>query len=109
MNSKLYIGNLSYSITEDELRRLFLQAGVVNSVWLGKDRMSGRSRGFAFVEMSNPAEAQKAIEIFNGQSFGDRNLRVSLANPREEFGQAAPGRGRRDARRPPQRGGGKHD
>lgn len=104
MNFKLYVGNLSYSTTEDELRRLFLQAGAVNSVWLGKDRMSGRSRGFAFVEMSNPVEAQKAIEMFNGQSLDDRNLRVSLANPREEFGQSAQDRGRGDSRRSPQRG-----
>lgn len=103
MNSKLYIGNVSYSITEDELRKLFFQAGTVNSVWLAKDRTSGRSRGFAFVEMSNSAEAQKAIEMFNGHNLGDRDLRVSLANPREEFSQAAQGRVRGDSRRAPKR------
>ena len=61
MESKLYVGNLSYSTTEDELRTLFLQAGTVTSVALIKDRDSGRPKGFAFVEMSNQAEAQKAI------------------------------------------------
>lgn len=88
MNSKLYVGNLSYSMTENELRRLFLQAGTVNSVWLAKDRISGRSRGFAFIEMGNPVEAQKAVEMFNGRILDEKDMRVSLANPREEFGQS---------------------
>ena len=79
MNSKLYVGNLSYSTTEDDLRNLFFEAGTVASVALIKDRDSGRSKGFAFVEMSNQAEAQKAIEMFNGRSLGDRELRVNIA------------------------------
>ena len=99
LGSKLYVSNLSYPTTEDVLRRLFLQAGVVNSVCLGKDRISGRSRGFAFIEMSNQAEAQNEIEMFNGQSLGDHNLRVSLADPREELGQAAQGPGTADSHR----------
>ena len=84
MESKLYVGNLSYSTTEDDLRNLFSQAGTVASVALIKDRDSGQSKGFAFVEMSNQAEAQKAISILNGHYMGDRELRVSLARPREE-------------------------
>ena len=108
MESKLYVGNLSYSTTEDDLRSLFFQAGTVTSVTLIKDRDSGQSKGFAFVEMGNQAEAQKAISMFNGHNMGDRELRVSLARPREERG----GVGNRDRgsghqRRPPQRGGNK--
>jgi RNA recognition motif-containing protein len=106
MNSKLYVGNLSYSTTEDDLRNLFFQAGTVASVALIKDRDSGRSKGFAFVEMSNQSEAQKAIEMFNGHSMGDRELRVSIAQPREERG-GFKDRGSGHSRRPPQRGGNK--
>jgi RNA recognition motif-containing protein len=84
MNSKLYVGNLSYSTTEEELRNLFMQAGTVTSVAMIKDRETQRPKGFAFVEMSNQAEAQKAIEKFNGFTLGDRELRVSIAQSREE-------------------------
>src|ERR687891_1530003 len=86
MESKLYVGNLSYSTTEDDLRTLFFQAGTVTSVAVIKDRDSGQPKGFAFVEMSNQSEAQKAVSMFNGFSMGDRELRVSLARPREERG-----------------------
>ena len=106
MDSKLYVGNLSYSTTEDELRNLFMQAGTVTSVAMIKDRETQRPKGFAFVEMSSQAEAQKAIEMFNGRSLGDRELRVSIAQPREERG-GAPGRGSGHSRRPPQRSGNK--
>jgi RNA recognition motif-containing protein len=106
MESKLYVGNLSYSTTEDALRTLFFQAGTVSSVALIKDRDSGQSKGFAFVEMSTQAEAQKAITMFNGYNMGDRELRVSIAKPREEHG-GAPGRGSGHTRRPPQRSGNK--
>ena len=106
MNSKLYVGNLSYSTTEDELRTLFLQAGTVTSVALIKDRDSGRPKGFAFIEMGSQAEAQKAIQMFNGRSLGDRDLRVSLAQPREERGGFRD-RGSGHSRRPSQRGGNK--
>lgn len=106
MNSKLYVGNLSYSTTEEELRNLFLQAGTVTSVALIKDRDSGRSKGFAFVEMSNQAEAQKAIGMFNGHNLGDRELRVNIAQPREER-SGFRDRGSGHSRRPPQRGGNK--
>jgi RNA recognition motif-containing protein len=84
MDVKLYVGNLSYSTTEDELRALFAQAGAVASVALIKDRDTGRSKGFAFVEMSTQAEAQKAISMFNSFQLGDRTLVVNLARPREE-------------------------
>ena len=106
MESKLYVGNLSYSTTEEELRDLFVQAGTVTSVALIKDRESGRSKGFAFVEMSNQAEAQKAISMFNGHSMDNRELRVSIAQPREERGGFRD-RGSGHSRRPPQRGGNK--
>jgi len=84
MEVKLYVGNLSYSTTEDELRTLFAQAGTVASVAVIKDRDTGQSKGFAFVEMATQAEAQKAISMFNGQSVKDRALTVNLARPREE-------------------------
>jgi RNA recognition motif-containing protein len=110
MESKLYVGNLSYSTTEDDLRTLFTQAGTVSSVALIKDRDSGQSKGFAFVEMSTQVEAEKAISTFNGYQMGDRELKVSLARPREErpggggFGNR--GGNNRGGHRP-QRGGGK--
>ncbi len=106
MESKLYVGNLSYSTTEDDLRTLFFQAGTVTSVALIKDRDSGRSKGFAFVEMSSQAEAQKAISMFNGYNMGDRELRVSIAQPREERGGFRD-RGSGHSRRPQTRGGNK--
>ena len=84
MEVKLYVGNLSYSTTEDELRTLFAQAGTVASVAVIKDRDTGQSKGFAFVEMATQAEAQKAISMFNGQNLKDRALTVNLARPREE-------------------------
>jgi RNA recognition motif-containing protein len=84
MEVKLYVGNLSYSTTEDDLRTLFAQAGTVASVALIKDRDTGQSKGFAFVEMSTQAEAQKAISQFNGQTLKDRALTVNIARPREE-------------------------
>ena len=102
MESKLYVGNLSYSTTEDDLRTLFTQAGTVASVALIKDRDSGQSKGFAFIEMSNQVEAEKAISMFNGRMMGERELKVSLARPREERGGFGGPRGHR-----PQRGAGK--
>lgn len=106
MESKLYVGNLSYSTTEDDLRNLFFQAGTVVSIAVINDRETGRSKGFAFVEMSNQAEAQKAISMFNGYNLGDRELRVNMAQPREERGSFRD-RGSGHTRRPPQRGGNK--
>ena len=84
MDTKLYVGNLSYSVTEDELRELFAQAGGVTSVAVIKDRDTGQSKGFAFVEFGTQADAQKAISRFNGQKLGERTLTVNLARPKEE-------------------------
>ena len=84
MESKLYVGNLPFSTRDEALQELFSQAGSVVSASVITDRGSGRSKGFAFVEMSNPEEAEKAIQMFNGYSFEGRDLRVSIARPREE-------------------------
>lgn len=84
METKIYVGNLSYDTTEDDLRTLFAQAGTVASVALIKDRDTGQSKGFAFVEMSNQSEAEKAIQTFNGYTLANRPLKVNLARPREE-------------------------
>ena len=84
MDTKLYVGNLSYAVTEDELREMFAQAGNVTSVAVIKDRDTGQSKGFAFVEFSTQADAQKAISRFNGQKLGERTLTVNMARPKEE-------------------------
>ena len=94
METKIYVGNLSYETTEEDLRSLFAQAGTVASVALIKDRDTGQSKGFAFVEMSNQSEAEKAIQTFNGYTLANRPLKVNLARPREERG----GGGFRDRR-----------
>jgi len=91
MDVKLYVGNLSFSTTEDELRTLFAQAGTVTSVALIKDRDTGTSKGFAFVEMSAQTGAENAIKMFNGYSLGNREIRVSPARPREETGRSGGG------------------
>jgi len=83
MEVKLYVGNLSYATTEDDLRALFAQAGPVASVAVIKDRDTGTSKGFAFVEMTTQADAQKAISMFNAHMLGERALTVNLAKPRE--------------------------
>ena len=107
MNSKLYVGNVSLSAMEDDLRILFLRAGTVTSISLIKDRNSGGSKGYAFVEMSSPAEAYKAISMFNGFTLDDRQLRVNMVKQFEERG-GFPGRGSGHYRHPPQRGGNNH-
>ena len=86
MDVKLYVGNMPYSTTEDELRTLFAQAGAVASVAVIKDRDTGQSKGFGFIEMGTQAEAQKAITMFNRYRMGDRELTVNLARPREDRG-----------------------
>ncbi len=83
----IYCGNLSFSATEEELRSLFEGYGEVTSVAVIKDKMTGQSRGFAFVEMPNDSEAQAAITALNGKDFKNRNLVVNPARPREEGGQ----------------------
>ena len=84
MDTKLYVGNLSYSTSEDDLRTLFSGAGTVVSVALIKDRDTGRSKGFGFVEMGSQSEAENAIKQFNGATFGERVLKVNIARPMEE-------------------------
>ena len=86
MSTKLYVGNLSFSITNDDLQDFFSQAGTVESAKIIEDRDTGRSRGFGFVEMSSSEEAMAAIEQFNGQDFEGRNLVINEARPREESG-----------------------
>lgn len=83
MNEKLYVGNLTYSTTENDLRTLFAQAGTVATCDLIKDRDSGQSKGFAFVTMGSQAEAEKATTMFNGYNLGERALTVNVAKPRE--------------------------
>lgn len=87
MATKLYVGNLSYQTTEDELKGLFAQAGSVVEVAIIKDRDTGRSKGFGFVEMADQAAASAAIEQFNGTEFGGRTLKVAEARPREREGR----------------------
>lgn len=84
MNQKLYVGNLPYSTTDSSLGELFAQAGTVTSASVITDKMSGRSKGFGFVEMSSPEEAQKAIDMFHEKEFEGRNLTVNEARPKED-------------------------
>ena len=83
MAKKLYVGGLSYSTTEDSLKDAFSQAGTVETATIIIDKMSGRSKGFGFVEMANDEDAQKAIEMWNGKEFEGRNLTVNEARPME--------------------------
>lgn len=84
MSTKLFVGNLSFNTTENDLHDAFAAHGTVVEANLMMDRMSGRSRGFAFVTMSTPEEAQKAIEALNGTPLDGRNLTVNIARPKEE-------------------------
>jgi RNA recognition motif-containing protein len=83
MSTKLYVGNLAFQTTSQELNELFAQAGTVESASVVEDRMTGRSRGFAFVEMATKEEAASAIEQLNGKEVGGRALKVNEAKPRE--------------------------
>jgi cold-inducible RNA-binding protein len=84
MSRKLYVGNLPYEVGEAELQELFARAGAVESVRVMRDQMTGRARGFAFVEMSNDEEAQKAITELNAFEIGGRSLTVNEARPKPE-------------------------
>ena len=86
MSTKLYVGNLAFQTTSEDLQSLFAQAGTVESASVIEDRMTGQSRGFAFVEMATPEEANAAIEQFNGKEVGGRALKVNEAKPRENRG-----------------------
>jgi RNA recognition motif-containing protein len=85
-NSKLYVGNMSFNTSEDELRTTFGQFGAVTDVYVAMDKMTGRPRGFAFVTMGTPEEAKTAIEKLNGVDLGGRALTVNEARPKEEGG-----------------------
>ena len=90
----IFVGNLSYSSTEEGIRALFEAHGEVTAVRIITDRETGRSRGFCFVEMSNDEEAQAAIAALNGQEVDGRSLKVDKARPREDRPRRSPGRGR---------------
>ncbi len=93
MSTKLYVGNLSFRVSSDDLFEHFAQAGTVESANVVQDRETGRSRGFGFVEMATAEEATAAIAQFNGQEYDGRNLVVNEARPREEGGGGRGGRG----------------
>ncbi len=99
METKLYVGNLPYKTTENELKDLFGEAGIVSDVIVIKDRNTGRSKGFAFVTMSSQAEMEAAIQMFNDHDFGGRPLKVSIARPKEDRGDRRGGGGGRGPRR----------
>ncbi|MDX6695854.1 MAG: hypothetical protein QOF02_3457 [Blastocatellia bacterium] len=86
MATKLYVGNLSFRTSSDDLREAFSQAGTVESATVLEDRETGRSRGFGFVEMATAEEATAAIEMFNGKDLGGRNLTVNEAKPKTDRG-----------------------
>jgi cold-inducible RNA-binding protein len=107
MSKKLYVGNMSYNTTEDQIRELFAQVGEVGSVSLITDRETGRAKGFGFVEMTTDELAQAAIKRFNGYTLDERSLTVNEARPREErsgggFGGASNG-GSRSTQSSPRR------
>ncbi len=98
MARKLYVGNLPYSVGEQDLQQLFGSAGTVESVNVMRDMATGRARGFAFVEMASDEEAQQAISLLNDRTFGGRNLTVNEARPKVSsggFGGGGNGNGRR--------------
>jgi len=102
MPAKLFVGNLSFQATEDELRELFQKAGTVETVRIITDQFTGRPRGFGFVEMATKEEAGRAVELLNGKLFRDRNLVVDEARPQPQRA----GAGGERAPRGPRPGGG---
>jgi cold-inducible RNA-binding protein len=106
MSNKLFVGNLSFNTTENDLQDMFAAHGTVVEANLMVDRVSGRPRGFGFVTMGSPEEAQKAIEALNGSSVDGRNLTVNVARPREERPPGGGGGGGRGPRREYGGGGG---
>lgn len=93
MSMKLYVGNLSFQTSSDDLQEMFAQAGTVESASVVEDRETGRSRGFGFIEMSTSEEGKAAIEQFNGKEVNGRNLTVNEAKPREDRGGRGGGGG----------------
>jgi len=91
----IYVGNLSYKVSEDELMQLFAQYGSVDKVSIIKDKFSGQSKGFGFVEMDNQSEAEDAIKQLNGSAMSGRNITVNVARPRTERPRGGGGGGKR--------------
>ena len=91
MESKLYVGNLSYSVTEEQLRELFAQAGTIKEITMIMDRDTQRPKGFGFVEMETQVDAQKAIEMFNEHELDGRRMTVNFARPKEDRGGSRAG------------------
>jgi RNA recognition motif-containing protein len=106
MAAKLFVGNLSFQATEEDLRELFAQAGPVETVRIITDQFTGRPRGFGFVEMATKEEATKAVEMLNGRLFRDRNLVVDEARPQPQRGAGGGGGPRDRGPRPGGPGGG---
>jgi len=106
MSNKLFVGNLSFNTTENDLQDAFAAHGTVVEANIMMDRMSGRSRGFAFVTMSTPEEAQKAIEALHGAQLDNRALTVNIARPKEERPRGGGGGGGDRGPRRDFRGGG---
>jgi RNA recognition motif-containing protein len=94
MSTKLYVGNISFNTTTGDLEQMFGESGTVTSTNIIEDRETGRSRGFAFVEMSTPEEANAAIAALNGKEVDGRSLKVNEAKPREDRGNGGGGGGR---------------
>jgi RNA recognition motif-containing protein len=109
MSNKLFVGNLSFNTTENDLQDMFAAFGSVTEANLMMDRATGRPRGFGFVTMANNDEAAKAIEAMNGKSVDGRALTVNVARPREERAPGGGGGGRRDFRGGGGGGGGGRD
>src|SRR5258706_12311840 len=107
MSMKLYVGNLSFQTSSEDLQQLFAQAGTVESASVVEDRETGRSRGFGFVEMATKEEGEAAIQQFNGKEFNGRNLNVNEARPREDRGGRGGGGGRGRGGVGGKRGGGR--
>ncbi|MFA5858084.1 MAG: RNA-binding protein [Elusimicrobiota bacterium] len=103
MGMKLFVGNLSFTTTDAELKEAFAKAGTVTSASVIKDKYTDKSRGFAFVEMSTEEEAKKAIEIVNGTEIGGRKINVAEARPPRERSEGGGGRGFGGGDRPPRR------
>lgn len=95
MESKLYVGNLPYSVTEEDLRELFSQAGEIKEITMILDRDTRRPKGFGFVEFVSQADAEKAIQMFNDYELDGRRMTVNIARPREERGGGGGGYGNR--------------
>jgi RNA recognition motif-containing protein len=109
MSNKLFVGNLDFKVTENDLHDAFAAHGTVVEANLVTDRATGRPRGFAFVTMSTPEEAQKAIDALNGKELGGRTLSVNIARPREERPGGGGGGGGGGGRRGYGGGGGRRD